>query len=339
VRHLLLRRLAFLPLVLFGMSVITFFLTHVVPGDPARLLAGAHASKASIAALRHQYGLDRPLPTQYVTYVGDLLHGDLGMSITTRRPVLDDLREFFPATAELTIAAMVIVVVVGLGLGLLAGLRHGRAGDHAIRLLSIAGVSVPVFWLGIVLQIVFYQKLAILPVGGRLGDFYVAPDRISGSYLLDSLLHGDTAAFGSAFLHLILPAVTLAAGSLAVVTRMMRASVIDVAASDHVRAAHAKGLAPALVTHRHVFRNALIPSTTVIGLQFGTLLAGSILVEVVFSWPGIGLYAVNAISNLDYTAIMGVTLLVSLIYVLVNLAVDVAYLLLDPRIVAEGELA
>jgi peptide/nickel transport system permease protein len=335
-RRILLRRLAFLPIVLFGMSVITFALTHIVPGDPARLLAGAQAKQATVEALRHQYGLDRPLPEQYVRYVGDLVQGDLGMSITTRRPVLDDLRDFFPATVELTVAAMLIVIVAGLGLGLVAGLRRGRMADHAIRLLSIAGVSIPVFWLGIVLQILFYEKAAILPIGGRLGDFYVAPERFTGSYVVDSLVHGNGSALGSALLHLVLPAVTLAAGSLAVVTRMMRASVIEVAESDHVRAAHAKGLAPRQVIGRHIFRNALAPSTTVIGLQVGTLLAGSILTEVVFSWPGIGLYAVTAISNLDYTAIMGVTLLVSVVYILVNLAVDVAYLLLDPRIVVEG---
>lgn len=335
-RRLLLRRLAFLPLVLLGMSVITFMLTHVVPGDPARLLAGAHASKASVEALRRQQGLDRPLLEQYGDYVTGLVRGDLGTSITTRRPVLDDLRDFFPATAELTIAAMLIVAILGLGLGLVAGLNRGRPVDHAIRLLSIGGVSVPVFWLGIVLQIVFYQKAAMLPVGGRIGDFYVPPDRITGMYTLDAVLRWDWSAFTSALLHLILPAITLAAGSLAVVTRMMRASVIEVEGSDHVRAARAKGLAPRAVVGRHVLRNAMIPTTTVLGLQLGTLLAGSILTEVVFSWPGIGLYAVEAISNLDYAAIMGVTLLVSVIYVLANLAVDLAYFVLDPRIAAEA---
>ena len=330
--RLLRRRLVSLPVVLVGMSLITFALTHLVPGNPARLLAGPHASAAQVAQLRHQYGLDQSLPAQYWTYMSDLLHGDLGMSITTRRPVAADLGQFFPATVELTVAAMLIVVLVGLPLGLLGGLVKGRLPDHAIRLFSISAVSMPVFWLGIVLQIVFYEKLNVLPASGRIDALSIPPAHVTGLYSVDSLLAGDLSAFRSSLAHLVLPAVTLAAGSLAVVTRMMRASVIDTSESDHLRAAEAKGLGRALIVRRHVVRNAVLPVTTVIGLQVGTLLAGSVLTEVVFSWPGIGLYAVDAIENLDYAAIMGVTLLISGIYVLVNLAVDLAYLVLDPRI-------
>ena len=331
-RLLLKRRLIAFPIVILGMSLMTFALTHVVPGDPARLLAGPRATAAQVEALRHEYGLDKSLPAQYASYMGDLVHGDLGMSITTRRPVTEDIGQFFPATVELTVAAVLLVALVGLPLGVLAGLVKGRVPDHLIRLLSIAAVSMPVFWLGILLQIVFYERLDVLPASGRIDALAIPPEHVTGLYVIDSLLSGDVSAFGSSLAHLVLPACALAAGSLAVITRMTRASVVETSELDHLRAARAKGLSTPLLLRRHVVRNALLPVTTVFGLQIGTLLAGSILTEVVFSWPGIGLYAVNAISNLDYTAIMGVTLLISAIYLVVNLVTDLVYLLLDPRI-------
>lgn len=331
-RTLIVRRIVALPFVLFGMTLITFALTHIVPGDPARLLAGPRASASQVAVLRHQYGFDQSIPQQYLRYVIDLAHGNLGQSITTRRPVLDDLLQFFPATIELTVAAMVIVVLVGIPMGVIGGLTRGRFPDHATRIVTIAAVSMPVFWLAIVLQIFFFQKTNLLPAGGRLDPLLLPPTNITGFYLFDALWTGDTQAFSSALSHLILPAVTLAAVSLAVVAQMMRMSVVDVSGLDHVRAAEAKGLRRRLIIRRHIVANALMPVTTVLGLQVGTLLAGSILVEVVFSWPGIGRYGVNAISNLDFAAIMGVTLLVSAVYVIVNLVVDVAYILLDPRV-------
>jgi peptide/nickel transport system permease protein len=330
--RLIRRRLIAFPIVLLGMSVITFALTHLVPGDPARLLAGAHATAAQVAQLRHQYGLDRPVLDQYVTYIKDLFDGNLGTSITTRRPVVDDLRQFFPATVELTCAALLLVAVIGLPLGVIAGLMKNRLPDHLIRFVSIAAVSMPIFWLGIVLQILFYGKLNLLPASGRIGDLLIPPTHVTGLYTIDSLLDGNFQAFWSSLEHLILPAVALAAGSLAVITRMTRASVIETSEQDHVRAARAKGLSRPLIIRRHIVRNSLLPVTTVFGLQIGTLLAGSILTEVVFSWPGIGLYAVNAISNLDYAAIMGVTLLISGIYLVVNMIIDLVYLVLDPRI-------
>jgi peptide/nickel transport system permease protein len=330
--RLIRRRLIAFPIVLLGMSVITFALTHLVPGDPARLLAGAHATAAQVAQLRHQYGLDRPVLDQYVTYIKDLFHGNLGTSITTRRPVLDDLRQFFPATVELTCAALLLVAVIGLPLGVIAGLMKNRLPDHVIRFFSIAAVSMPIFWLGIVLQIIFYGKLNLLPASGRIGDLLIPPTHVTGLYTIDSLLGANLQAFWSSLEHLILPAVALAAGSLAVITRMTRASVIETSEQDHLRAARAKGLSRPLIIRWHIVRNSLLPVTTVFGLQIGTLLAGSILTEVVFSWPGIGLYAVNAISNLDYAAIMGVTLLISAIYLVVNMIIDLVYLALDPRI-------
>jgi ABC-type dipeptide/oligopeptide/nickel transport system permease component len=328
----ILRRLLLMVIVLLGMSVITFALTHIMPGNPARLLAGQHATQEQVGAVAKLYGLDRPVVEQYWVYIGGLFRGDLGMSLTTRRPVADDLRQYLPATIELTTAAMLLVIGLGLPTGLLAAIRRGRPVDHLIRVSTVAGVSMPIFWFGIVLQIVFYRNLQLLPIGGRLGIIDIEPPRITGAYVIDTLLAGDLDTFLSALVHLILPAATLAAGSVAVVTRMMRASAIELLDADHVRQARAKGLVERIVLGRHVFRNALIPTTTVIGLQVGTLLAGNVLTEVVFNWPGIGLYAVNAIRYLDYSAIMGVTLTVSIIYVFVNLLVDIAYVLLDPRI-------
>jgi peptide/nickel transport system permease protein len=335
----ILRRLLLMVIVLLGMSVITFSLTHLVPGNPARLLAGQHASEEAVRTVAALYGLDRPLPTQFWIYMNGLLQGDFGMSLTDRRPVADDLLQFLPASIELTSAAILLVVLIGLPVGVMAGVRRGKPSDHLLRFLSVAGVSMPIFWFGIILQIVFYKRLQLLPIGGRLGILDIEPPQVTGFYLVDTLLEGDLATFGSALVHLILPAATLAAGSLAVITRMMRASVIEVLEADHVRTARAKGLSPALVLRRHVFRNALIPTTTVLGLQIGALLAGNVLTEVVFNWPGIGLYAVNAIKNLDYPAIMGVTLVISVIYVFVNLLVDIAYVVLDPRISLGGATA
>ncbi len=331
-RRLILKRLVALPLVLIGMTLITFVLTHVVPGDPARLLAGPHASAEQVAVLRHQYGYDASWFQQYATYVTNLLHGDLGQSITTRRPVLDDLLQFFPATIELTAAAMLIVVLVGIPLGIVSGLTRGRLPDHLSRILTVSSVSIPVFWLGILLQTFFYQRVQVFPVAGRIDPLLLPPSQVTGLYLLDALWSADLVALQSSLSHLVLPAITLAACSTAVVAQMMRMSVVDVGQSDHVRAAEAKGLRRRLIVRRHIVKNAMIPVTTVLGLQVGTLLAGSILVEIVFSWPGIGLYAVTAISNLDFSAIMGVTLLISFTYVIVNLIVDLAYILLDPRI-------
>jgi len=330
------RRLLFLCFVLLGISVITFALTHLVPGDPARLMAGQHATGEQVKELAQRYGLDKPVITQFWIYMKGLMTGDLGMSLTNRRPVLDDLRQFLPASVELTAAAVLLVVLVGLPIGLLTGARQGKALDHVMRFVTVSGVSMPIFWLGILLQILFYQHLKLLPLGGRLGLLDIEPPHVTGFYLIDTLLDGDFETFRSALIHLILPATTLAAGSIAVISRMMRASVIEVLDADYVRTAQAKGLPAGAVLRFHVFRNALIPTTTILGLQVGALLAGNVLAEVVFNWPGIGLYAVNAIKNLDYPAIMGVTLAISVIYVVVNLLVDIAYVMLDPRISFDG---
>lgn len=326
------RRLLLMVLVIVGMSIITFSLSRLVPGNPARLLAGPHARQEQVDALAERYHLTGPVLEQYAVYMSGLLHGDLGLSVTTRRPVAEDLAQYLPATIELTLTAFLITVIVGVPLGILSAAGRGGLFDHASRLLSIAGVSLPIFWLGLVLQVLFYKHLGLLPVGGRLGTLDIEPPRVTGAYLVDSVLAGDFSLFSSALLHLILPALTLAAGSLAVVTRMMRASILESLGADYVRTARAKGLTETSLLRRHVLRNAFIPTLTVLGLQVGYLLAGNFLVESVFNWPGIGLYAVDAVSNLDYAAIMGVTLVISVIFVVVNLIVDLLYMVLDPRI-------
>ena len=326
------RRLLLLVVVVAGMSLITFSLTHLVPGNPARLLAGPHATQAQVDTLARQYGLDKPVPEQFLVYVQGLFRGDLGMSLTNRRPVLDDLTQFLPATIELTLAAMMLTIGIGIPLGVIAAVSRGGILDHLARIVSIGGVSMPIFWLGLILQVVLYREFGLLPAGGRLGTFDVPPPTTTGLYTIDSLLAGQLGTFVAALEHLALPAITVAAGSIAVVTRMMRASVLEALNADYVRTARSKGLSESTVLSRHVVKNALIPTVTVIGLQVGYLLAGNVLAEAVFSWPGIGLYAVNAIGNLDYAAIMGVTLVISIVYVVVNLIVDVIYALLDPRI-------
>jgi peptide/nickel transport system permease protein len=326
------RRLLLMLLVIAGMSIITFSLSRLVPGNPARLLAGPQARQEQVDALAERYRLDGPILEQYLVYMGGLVRGDLGLSVTSRRPVAEDLAQYLPATIELTATAFLITVLVGVPVGILSAARRGGPLDHATRLISIAGVSLPIFWLGLVLQVLFYKHLGLLPIGGRLGTLDIAPPRVTGAYLVDSLLAGDLDLFRSSLLHLFLPAMTLAAGSLAVVTRMMRASVLETLGADYIRTARAKGLTDASLMRRHVVRNAFIPTLTVLGLQVGYLLAGNFLVESVFNWPGIGLYAVDAISNLDYAAIMGVTLVVSVVYIVVNLIVDILYVVLDPRI-------
>jgi peptide/nickel transport system permease protein len=327
------RRLLLLVLVLWGMTVVTFVISHVVPGDPVRALAGPHASASEIATLRHQYGMDRPLPVQYLDYLGRLVHGDLGTSLVTRRPVLSDLVQFFPATVELTLTSLLLALVIGIPLGVTAATRAGSVwSDHGSRLISLVGVSMPVFWLGLLAQLIFYRQLNWLPSSGRLSLLATPPSGPTGFYLLDTALGGDWSSFGDTLSHLVLPAGTLALGSLAIVTRMTRTAMLETLGQDYVRTARAKGLPEWRVVYAHALKNALLPILTVIGLQVGYLLSGDFLTETVFSWPGIGLYAVSAITSLDFPAIMGVSLVVSLVYVLINLTVDFLYTVADPRV-------
>lgn len=326
------RRLLVLPFVLLGISVVLFFLTHLVPGDPAKVMAGEHAPPQTVEIIRKEFGLDKPLPEQYRLYVANLLKGNLGISIVTRRPVSKDLGLYFPATLELTICAVILTVVLGLPLGILSATRKDSKLDHFVRLISLSGVSMPVFWLGLLLQLLLYRHLGLLPIGGRLSVSTVAPPKVTGLYTIDSLLALDFPTFWQAAVHLALPSFTLAFGSLAVVSRVTRSSLLETLAQDYIRTARAKGLAERMVLLRHAVRNSIIPTVTVIGLQAGALLSGAFLVEAVFNWPGLGLYTVRAITRLDYPAVMGTSLLITVTFVLINLLVDLLYGLLDPRI-------
>jgi len=328
----LLRRVALSSLAIFGITLIVFFLSHIVPGDPARLAAGPQARQEQVENLRREYGLDKPVGEQYVIFPKNLFRGDLGKSLQSRRPVMDDLLDYFPATLELTLVAILIAFLGGIGLGILSAIRKNSLADNISRVFSLVGVSMPVFWLGIVLVLIFYRQLGWLPFGGRLDSALSAPTRITGLYLIDSLLTGNLYVFSNALAYLILPAVTLAFGSLAIVSRMTRSSLLEVLQDDYIRTARAKGLREKAVLTKHALKNALIPVITITGLQFGALLSGAFLVEVIFAWPGIGTYAMKAILFLDYNGIMGVTILTAIAFMLTNLLVDMLYIVVDPRL-------
>ena len=328
----LLRRVLGIAAVMIGVSVITFAISHVIPADPVAAALGDHATDAQIAQFRTEYHLDRPLPEQYLIYATGILHGDLGKSIRTRRSVADDLADSFPATLELSFAALLISIVLGVPAGVWSAVSRGRVPDYVVRLLSLAGGSLPVFWLGLIVIGLFYYQLGWFPGGGRLDTFVPPPPTRTGLYVVDSILAGDFEALRSSLVHLVLPALTLGYFSTAVIARMTRSSMLDVLSQDYMRTARAKGLAERLVIFRHGLRNALIPTVTIIGLTFGSLLSGAVLTETIFSWPGLGRYATASAVSLDFPAVLGVTLLAAIVYPVANLAVDIAYYWLDPRI-------
>jgi peptide/nickel transport system permease protein len=328
----LIRRLVLLVPTLFGLSLLTFTISHVVPADPAKLAAGPRASNDMVETIRHNFGLDRPLPEQYVTYLGDLVRGDFGDSILTRRSVGEDLRDRFPATFELVFGAMLLAVAVGVPLGIIAAVNQNRWPDQLSRLFAIGSVSIPQFWFGLVLQLFLASRLGWLPLSRRLPTLVQPPDRITGLLSVDSLLAGQGDTFWLALKHLALPVFVLSLGSMAIITRTLRGDLLEVFNQDFIRTARAKGLSERGVLLRHTLRNAFIPSLTMIGLSFGWTLGGTVLVEAIFDWPGIGKYAVDAAGHLDFNPIMGVTLLVGVVFILINLVVDLLYGLLDPRI-------
>ena len=321
-------------LVLLLVSIATFTLAHAVPGDPIETVLGERAAgdpEIRAAAERH-YGFDKPVHLQYVYFLRNLANGDLGESISTRRPVMDDLRQFVPNTIELAIAAMLFAVIIGTPLGIIGAVKQDRWPDHLARLVALLGTSVPVFWLGLLALYVFFYKLQWLPGPGRLDTGMRIPERITGMVTVDAALRGEWEVFRSSLMHLILPATVLGSFALGIIARMLRSSLLAALGDDYVRTARAKGLAERSVVTGHAIRNALIPTITVLGLTFAGLLAGAVLTETIFSWPGIGRYSVQAALKLDYPGLLGVTLFVAAAYVLVNFIVDVIYGLLDPRI-------
>lgn len=328
------RRLAQSLLVLVLVSVATFSLAHLVPGDPIETILGERAAgnPEIRAAAERRYGFDQPVPMQYVYYVRNLLQGDLGESITTRRPVVEDLRQFIPGTIELAIAAMLFAVILGIPLGIVGAIKQDRWPDHLARFVALIGTSVPVFWLGLLMLYFFFYKLHLLPGPGRLDTGMKAPDRITGMITIDAALRGQWDVFRSSVVHIILPAIVLGSFALGILARMLRSSLLAALGDDYVRTARAKGLSESQVVVRHAIRNALIPTITVLGLTFAGLLAGAVLTETIFSWPGIGRYSVQAALKLDYPGLLGVTLFVASAFVIVNLLVDILYGVLDPRI-------
>jgi peptide/nickel transport system permease protein len=332
IARLIIRRFFFLILVLFGLSLITFTLSHLVPADPARMIAGPRASKSTVEKIREDYGLNDPLPVQYVDYVKGVLVLDFGTSFSSRRPVSEDLGRYLPATIELGLYAFLIATVIGVPLGVASAVRRDSWIDHVSRFISISGLAVPVFWLALMAQYFFFGKLGWLPDGQRLPNSVDPPQSITRLYTIDSLLTGNWETLRLSTEHLLLPVLVLAYGSLAVVTRMVRGGMIEVMNQDYIRTARAKGLASNDVVRRHALKNALLPTVTSLGLQVGLLFSGAFLVEIVFSWPGVGRYAVDAIQAVDYNATMATTLVIAAIFVLVNMFVDILYLFLDPRI-------
>ncbi|MBV9250348.1 MAG: ABC transporter permease [Acetobacteraceae bacterium] len=325
--------LASIPLTLFGLTLITFLIGRVMPIDPVIAIAGDHAPPEVIAAVRHQLGLDRPLFVQFWIYLVNLLHGDLGRSVMTSHTVTEDIARFFPATLELATVAIIIAVIIGVPLGVIAAARQGSRFDHAVRVLSLAGQSIPVFVLGLLCLLVFYVKLGIAPGTGQLDVVYEGTvDRVTGMLVVDAAIAGDWDAFSDALAHLVMPALVLAYFSMAYITRMTRAFMIESLSGEYIITARAKGLSATRILWRHAFGNIAVRLVTVLALAYAGLLEGAVITETVFSWPGLGLYLTVSLLNADMNAVLGATLVVGLVYLVLNLFADALYRLLDPRV-------
>lgn len=331
-----LKRIAWVIPVMIGVSIIVFSLTRVFSPDPAPIVLGQHATQETVDAWRDEHGLNEPVVVQYWSYLKGALQGDLGVSYYSSTPVAREIGARFPATIELAVTAILFASIFGILLGVVAAVKKNSVFDAASMLVALVGVSMPIFWLGILLIMLFSGYLHLLPTGGRI-NVLLEPTEVTGFYLIDSLLEGNWAAFKDALIHLILPALTLGMYSMAIITRMTRSTMLDTLGQDYVRTSRAKGISEFKVIGKHALRNSLIPVTTVIGLQFGALLGGALLTESVFSWPGIGKYTVDSILKSDFPMVQGIVLLVAVVFVLVNLAADLMYAYLDPRIKYESK--
>ncbi len=330
---LLLSRLATAIPSIVGVIVVTFMLTRLLPGDPAAYFAGLAASPQAVAEIRTKLGLDKTLPEQFVAYVVDLAHGNLGNSLSTGQPVVAEIVNRLPASAELTLMALFLAVAIAIPLGVLAAVKQGTWIDHLCRIVTTAGVSLPVFFTGLLLAYVFYYLLQIAPAPtGRLDAFLSPPRDITGFYVIDSLLTANTETLWGSLSQLALPAISMAIFSLAPLARMTRGSMLAVLSSDFIRTARASGLSPGTVVFSYAFRNAVLPVITTLGMVFSFLLGANVLIETVFAWPGIGLYAVNALLTSDYAPVQGFVLAMAILYVTLNLVIDFVYGLVDPRV-------
>lgn len=327
-----LRRIGLAGLMLFGLVCLTFVISNVAPSDPAALAAGPDAGRSQIEQARRDYGLDRPLHEQFLRYVGDLAQGNFGRSVATGREVGRDLATYFPATLELVILAMALGVLIGVPLGVLSALRKDGPVDHATRIFAVSGIALPPFWFGLLLQLAFATWLGLLPTSGRISVFTEPPPPITGLLLLDSLLRGDSALFREALSYIILPAIVLSLPCLASILRVNRAEMVEALRMDYVTAARAHGVTPWRIVMVHALKSAMLPTLAIIGLRWGWMMSSTVLVETVFDWPGIGLYAVSSAISGDFKPVMGVTLIVGLNFMIANLVVDLLYGVLDPRL-------
>lgn len=329
---LLIERFLTLIFKLFGMAVILFIVTQVLPADPAAVAAGTNARPEQIEKIRRELGLDKPFHEQFFKYISGLARGDLGQSLLTRRPVIDDLKLRFPATFELALLSGVVIVIVGIFMGIVSSIYAGHTIDHLIRLFVVISMGIPPFVLALLLQLIFAKSLDWFPLEGRLDTLMAPPPYVTGMYTVDSLLAGQWDIFWSSLSHLALPVAALSLGRLAVGTRFTRSGMLETLSQPYVRTARAKGLRERRVIYGHAFRNALIPVVTMLGVQIGFLLSGAVLVEVVFTWPGLGRYAVESVVSFDFFAVIGAALVIAIIFVVSNTIVDLLYIQLDPRI-------
>ena len=327
----LLKRVFLLILSLIGVTLMVFVISHVIPADPVAIALGPEATAEQIQGLREAWGLNQPLYIQYGIFLKNLIRGDLGYSLVSRRAVTEELRYYFPATLELTTVSMMISIVLGIFIGIVSAVRRNRFFDHLTRTYCIFGISMPIFWLGLLLLLLFYVKLGWLPGGGRIADG-IEVQSITGLLIADCLFTGNWLGLGSSLLHLILPAFCLSSSFLATISRIARSSVLQVIREDYVRTARAKGLPEFKVLAIHVLRNSLLPVITISGILYGQLLGGAVLTETIFSWPGMGRYVVRSILNLDFQPILGFTVLCALLYALANLVVDLLYSIVNPQI-------
>jgi len=329
----IIRRLLFVIPILIGASLTIFIISNVLPGDPVALMLGPHATKEQVENLKQAWGIDKPIHLQYLAYVkGVILKGDFGFSLQTRKPVIQDLFDRFPASLELSTVAMILSLLIGIPLGIISALKRNSLIDSFTRSFSLIGVSMPIFWLGFIVLLVFYLHLNLFSGGGRISLFVSSPDRITGFFLLDSLLTGNWNAFKSSLNHMVLPAFTLTFTLIAIISRITRSSMLEVLDQDYIRTARSKGLSEKIVILNHCLKNALLPIITVAGTLYGQLIGGLIVTEAVFNWPGMGRYMVDSILYLDFKPIMGFTIITAFAFVMINLVVDILYVFIDPRI-------
>ncbi len=330
ISYVIRRALSLIP-TLLGVSIIVFLFLRMIPGDPALALAGEHASEANVERIREEFGLNKPLYEQYLTYMGKVLRGDLGRSILSRRPIMDEIRVRFPATIELSICALTVALIVGVPAGIISATRRNSIFDNIAMVGSLLGISMPIFWLGLMLNWFFAVQLGWLPSVTRL-DSGIELQRITNLLIVDSLITGNAEALLNAIQHLILPAIALGTIPMAIIARMTRSAMLEVLEQDYMRTARAKGLVERVVIMRHALKNALLPVITIVGLQVGVLLSGAVLTETIFAWPGIGRWLYLSILSRDYPIVQGMALFITVLFLVINLLVDLSYAVVDPRI-------